>query len=358
VELVEVTGMTRSTVSNIVKDLVDVGVLRTAATSRNGRHAVQVSLVRGQGLVAGIHFSSRRLRLVIAESSGKVVAERSDLIAGDNRADTELDRAVILLAAMAEEMGNSLSDVKAVGVATAVPVDSDGSTPKLGINAGWEGVRIRDILQKLLSCPVAIGSEATLGALAEVRTGAASGFQTVVYLHAGYTISAGFVFEGQPFIGAGTRYGLLGHVSFDGDGGICRCGNRGCLETTASGRALVSQFRDEPGMNRLSDLVDTAIEGNPRTSRVISDAGRSLGIAAAAVCNLIDPDILVVGGELAATGELLLGPMRHALERFVVGGTKLVPEVVPGGWAPRSAIVGAVESALALLSSRSVVRVA
>src|SRR5690606_23998084 len=129
-------------------------------------------------------------------------------------------------------------------------------------------------------------------------------------------------------------------------GPICRCGNRGCLETYASGPALLALFPESEGMQRLGDLLAAADAGVGSAMRVIADAGRHIGIAAASLCNLFDPEVIIVGGELAQAGEILMAPMRHALERSALAAMSGLPEIVGASFGEWAETRGAIAMAL------------
>ena len=345
IELAGATGLSPATVSNIVKELTATGVLHTSFTSRSGRRATLVSLARQVGLVAGAHFSTRKLHVAIADATRSVVAETSLPLAPDHRHDAELDRLSLLLGDMVEGLGGSLSDLLAVGLALPAPVDprtSVISTP--GLLPGWDGVDIARSLSARIGRPVHVDSEANLGALAEAREGAARGASSSVYITVGHAISAGLLVDGDLFRGVSGRTGQIGHMTIDENGARCRCGNRGCLETVAAGPALLAGFSETDGIHRLRDLVTAAGDGVAAAQRTIADAGRHIGIAAASLCNLIDPERIVVGGELARAGEILLAPLRHSLERSSLGGG--VPEIVASDFAEWAETRGAIALAL------------
>lgn len=347
VELAGVTGLSPATVSNIVKELSGYGVLHTSAGSRSGRRAVEVTLARQLGLVAGLHFSSRHLRVAVADVAHTVVAENSVPIALEQRYDRELDRAALLLGDMLQSVDATLGDVLTVGLALPVPVDRrTGMVSAPGILRGWEGVRVADQLAARIQRPVVVDSDADVGALAEYRFGAGADAQGLAYLRVGHSISGALVIDGEVFRGTTGKAGQLGHVTIDENGPICRCGSRGCLETLAGGPALLDLFRGEPGMQRLRDLLARAEAGDASARRVIADAGRHIGIAAANLANLFDPDVIVVGGELASAGETLLAPLRHALERSVLGGLSDGPRVLQGELGERAELLGALSLAI------------
>jgi predicted NBD/HSP70 family sugar kinase len=315
VELAGSTGLSPATVSNIVKELTAAGLLHTSITSRSGRRATLVSLARQLGLVAGVHFSSRQLHIAIADATRAVVTQTSLPLALDHRHDAELDRLSILLGDMMETLGGSVSDLLAVGLALPAPIDPrTGMVSTPGLLRGWEGVDVAESLTARIGRPVFVDSEANLAGLAEAREGSARTASSSVFIRVGHTISAGLVVGGDLFRGVNGKAGQIGHVTIDENGPMCRCSNRGCLETYAGGPALLSLFPPSEGMQRL----------------------RHIGIAAASLCNLFDPELIVVGGELGEAGEILMAPMRHSLERTALASASGLPEIVGatfGGWA-------------------------
>lgn len=347
VELAGSTGLSPATVSNIVKELAASGVLNTSVTSRSGRRATEVTLARKLGLVAGLHFSSRHLRVAISDVGRTVVAENHVPLALDHRHDRELDRATLLMSDMLESVDAGFDDLLAVGIALPAPVDvRTGMIATPGLLRGWEGVDVARVMGNRIGVPVFVDNEATLGGMAEARFGAARGTRGAAYIRVGHGISAGLVINGSVYHGVTGKAGQIGHVTIDENGPICRCGSRGCLDTLAGGPALLELFRDDPGMQRIRDLLVRADTGDASARRVIADAGRHIGIAAASLCNLFDPELLVIGGELAQAGEILLAPMRHALERSALAGEFGVPEIVQGDLGDRAEVLGCLALAI------------
>ena len=347
VELAGSTGLSPATVSNIVKELAASGVLMTSVTSRSGRRATEVTLARKLGLVAGLHFSARHLRVAISDIGRTVIAEHHVPLALDHRHDRELDRATLLLGDMLDSVNASFSDVLGVGVALPAPIDrTTGMISTPGLLRGWEGIAIAEALENRLERPVFVDNEANLGALAEVRAGAARGTRGAAYIRVGHTISAGLIIDGSVFHGVTGKAGQIGHVTIDENGPICKCGSRGCLDTLAGGPALLELFRDDPSVQRIRDLLLRADAGDASSKRVIADAGRHIGIAVASLSNLFDPETLVIGGELAQAGETLLAPLRHALERSALAGGQGVPEVVQGQLGDQAELIGCLALAI------------
>ncbi|MDS0246557.1 ROK family transcriptional regulator [Microbacterium aurantiacum] len=347
VELAGSTGLSPATVSNIVKELTASGLLHTSFTSRSGRRATLVSLARQVGLVAGVHFSSRHLRIAIADATRTTVTQTTLPLPLDHRHDAELDRLSLLLGDMMESLGGSVTDLLAVGLALPAPIDPrTGMVSTPGLLRGWEGVDVAESLTSRIGRPVHVDSEANLGGLAEAREGAGRASRSSVFIRIGHTISAGIIVDGDLFRGVNGKAGQIGHVTLDENGPICRCSNRGCLETYAAGPALLSLFPPGEGMQRLGDLLQAAESGDGSSRRVIADAGRHIGVAAASLCNLFDPELIIVGGELGLAGELLMAPMRHSLERTALASADGLPEIVEASFGEWAETRGAIATAL------------
>lgn len=347
VELAGATGLSPATVSNIVKELSSSGVLHTTPSTRSGRRAQHVTLARALGLVAGIHFSTRHLRVALADVAHTVVAEHHLPLAKDHRADNELNRTARLIADMLDSVDATMGEVLAVGVALPAPINlSTGTISRTGIMRGWDAVPVAEVMERRLKRPVFVDNNANLGARAEFRSGALRGKENAVYLSIDDGIGAGLIINGKVFRGHNGSAGEFGHLTIDENGPLCRCGNRGCLETYVGGEALIESLRGNHRGLKLHDIVVRAIAGDPKCIRAIADAGRHIGVATANLCNIFDPSRVVVGGELSQAGELLLGPMRHALERAVIVGPENVPDIVQSQLGARAEMLGAIAFAV------------
>ncbi len=347
VELAGITGLSPATVSNIVKELSAVGVLHTSPTTQSGRRARYVTLAHALGLVVGVHFSTRHMRIALADVAHTIVAEHHLPLAKDHRADNELDRTTLLIADMLESLQATMSEILAVGIALPAPVDrKTGTTARSGILRGWDGIPVAEVLERRLRRPVFLDNAANLAALAELRMGAARGKQDAIFIDIGDGIGAGLVINGQIFRGHNGSAGEFGHITIIENGPLCRCGNRGCLEAIAGGYAILEGLKPTHGNLKLNDVVTKAMGGDPGCTRAIADAGRHIGVAAANLSNLVDPERLIVGGELSRAGEILLGPIRHAMERSVIVDELSMPDIVQGQFGVRAATLGAVAYAI------------
>lgn len=347
VELAASTGLSPATVSTIVRELLGAGLVDTAQTIRSGRRAQMVTVARRVGLAVGIQVGHRHLRIVLGDFAHEILAEQSLPLPNDHRYDTTLDRAALLVVDLLERVGASLDEVAGIGVGVPAPVDAaTGLISVRGIMRGWDEVHLGQTLSKRLARPVFVDNDANLGALAESTLGAARAYRDSVYVRASYGIGAGIVIDGRVHRGFAGTAGEIGHVQVDPAGAICGCGNRGCLETVVGASALVGALRANRGTLALRDVIQLAKEGDQGCARVIADAGTQIGAVVAGLGQAVNPQVVVVGGELAETGDLLLGPMRDAISRRVPLNQIAPLEVVPATLGTRSEVVGALILAL------------
>jgi predicted NBD/HSP70 family sugar kinase len=188
---------------------------------------------------------------------------------------------------------------------------------------------------------VHIDNDANLGALAEHRQGTGRGHHTLVFVKIASGVGAGIVIDDRLFHGADGTAGEIGHLTVSDQGPMCRCGSRGCLETyTSSEHILRLVSATLPGAT-LQDLVDEATSGHVSAQRALEDAGLHLGWALASLVNLLNPSVVILGGEMVRAGDLLLDPTRTGLRRHALDAVAQTP-VVASALGSRASLVGAV----------------
>jgi predicted NBD/HSP70 family sugar kinase len=358
-ELARRTGLSRTTVASIVGELEAAGVLvetedGAGASPRGGRPPRRLSFSRGAGVAIGIDFGKRHLRVAAADLSHTILAEAERPVRAEDPAEAGLDAAVGLVEEVMAGAGVTGDQVVGVGLGLPGPIDRrSGRVGSSSILPGWVGVRAADELSARLALPVEVDNDANLGALAELYWGAAAGRSHVVYLKISTGIGAGLVLDGRLFHGSGGMAGEIGHAIVDEQGPVCRCGKRGCLETLAGASALAELL--EPRLGRAistAELLALATSGDSGARRVIADAGRHIGGVVATLCDLFNPELIVVGGELGRAGEVLLDPMREQVHRNAIPATARDVEIVSGVLGPRAELLGALALVLAYWPSR------
>jgi predicted NBD/HSP70 family sugar kinase len=205
----------------------------------------------------------------------------------------------------------------------------------------WTGRHAGEELSRRLDLPVAVDNDANLGALAEVSLGAARGLSDVVYVMLSSGIGSGLVTGGRLHRGANGFAGELGHVFVVEKGAVCRCGSRGCLETVASTEALLDLLRPAHGPElAVAGMLELVAAGDRAANRVVYDGGRAVGRVLAAFISCLDPEVIVVGGELSPAGEPLLNGIRDAIDRYALPGAAARVEVRAGVLGDRAELLG------------------
>jgi len=179
-----------------------------------------------------------------------------------------------------------------------------------------------------------------------VTLGAGIGARDAIYVMVSNGIGAGLILDGELYRGSSGTAGELGHVLVDESGPICRCGNRGCLEMMAGGRAIIGLLRPSHGDDlTLDDAVALAIDGDSGARRAIADAGRVLGRSVAAFVNAFNPELVIVGGTVSAAGDVLLDPMQEAVHRYAIPSAAADVRIKSGVLGDRAEVLGALELA-------------
>jgi predicted NBD/HSP70 family sugar kinase/biotin operon repressor len=347
-DLARRTGLSRSTVSTIVAGLQAEGMVvdRDAdgrAGGGGGRPPALIALDPKAGLAIGIDFGKRHLAVALADLSHELIAEEWREMPDDYGAEAGMDRAAELVEMLLESSDGDNGRVLGVGMGLPGPVHRSGVVGSSAILPGWAGTQAAERMGDRLGMHVWLRNDANLGALAESIWGAGRDVAGLVYLKLATGIGAGIVLGGRLFEGAGGTAGEIGHTSLDETGDICRCGSRGCLETYASGTAiaaLLTRSLKEP--LSLDDVLARALEGDPGCRRALADAGRHIGAAVADLCNLINPERIVVGGSMAVAGDVLLDPLREAVGLRAIPSAAEDVQIVPGELGERAELLGAV----------------
>nr|WP_042436493.1 ROK family transcriptional regulator [Streptacidiphilus albus] len=342
-EIARSTGLSAATVSNIVRELKEAGTVVVTPTSSGGRRARSVSLSADAGIVVGVDFGHSHLRVAVGNLAHRVLAEESEPIDTDASADEGFGRAEALVTRLLEQTG--FRTEKVIGVGLGVPGPIDGETGALGSTAilpGWTGIAPGQELSARLGMQVYVDNDANLGALGELVWGAGRGLSDLAYIKVASGVGAGLVISGQIYRGPGGTAGEIGHITLDESGPVCRCGNRGCLETFVAARHILNLLSSSHGADlTVPKVVQLAQRGDLGCRRVLADAGRQIGTGVANLCNLLNPRRVILGGDLAEAGDLVLDPIRESVARYAIPSAARQLSVVPGTLGGRAEVLGA-----------------
>ena len=267
------------------------------------------------------------------KAAGLLVAEGGEILSrhvAETPAD-DVDATMSTLFEVIERLGKE-SDPVAVGIGGAGMVDFEAGVMRFAPNLAWRELPIRDMVSEHTGLPCILDNDANAACWGEYRFGAGRGYRYVLLLTVGTGIGGGIVADGVLYRGAHGFAAEVGHVIVEPDGPLCGCGNRGCLEQVASGRALDRLARDAAAQHadgliaRLSGtgevtgrhVTEAAERGDQVARQILEEVGIRLGVGIAGFVNVLDPEVVVVGGGVAEIGDPLLEPARRAYRETVL----------------------------------------
>ncbi|MEJ3745260.1 ROK family glucokinase [Actinomycetes bacterium KLBMP 9797] len=310
-------------------------------------------------LTIGVDVGGTKVAAGVVDLAGEVLAQTRRDTPAEDVAKTR-DVIIEAVAELAREY-----EVEAVGIGAAGWIDASRSTVLFAPNLAWRDEPLRDHVSTAVDLPVIVENDANAAAWAEFRFGAArNADDSMVLFTIGTGVGGAIVFGGELVRGAHGIAAELGHMLSVPDGHLCGCGRKGCLEQYASGHALVryarAGARQEP--DRAAALLDLAAgdadeiigpmvtaaakHGDPVSREAFAQIGHWLGIALADMVQILDPQVLVVGGGVAEAGDLLLGPTRRSyLDALAQRGQIDVADVQPAEMGNTAGVIGAADLA-------------
>ncbi len=348
-ELVDLTGLSRSTVNQAVGRLLVEGRISEgeAATkgpgSGSGRPATKLRVVASGAPVAGIDFGHNHVYVAVADALGRPLGDAEARLDVDLDAMTAMEAAADLLARLRRQ--HRLTRLAAVVAGIPGPLDlRAGLVRSPTILSSWVGLHPARELSDRLGAKVHVENDAVLGAVGELHRGAGSRLRDFLYVKASHGIGSAIVIDRKPYRGSTGLAGEIGHTHLEGRAELCRCGNRGCLEAAASVATIREQIaHTRPGSDAAS--IDLAAGGDPIAERILNEAGRTIGRVLADLCNLLNPSALVIGGELGASGTQVIEGIQSSVRRHAQPASVDTLEVLPAALGIRAEITGAVQLA-------------
>ena len=347
-ELVRRTGMARATVNGLVTELLTAGLLAEgpATAAGPGRPARLLTLGPAAGCVVGAVVGGAGVRAAVADLTGAVLVER----------DLELDTADVAgsLDAVAGLIRGCVASSGAGRIWSAVagfsaPISSGtGAIVASSVLPGWGGVVPDAELEARLGLRVNVRNDADLSLLGEVAHGAARGHRTVAYLRISTGIGCGLLLDGHVHHGATGAAGEIGHVQVDETGALCRCGNRGCLETIASPREILAVLAATYGETLTPAQVTELARRDATAERVLADAGRMIGRVVADLANTVNPSLVVLDGPLIDPEGIIVAGVRESVRRYAQPEVADATVVRASALSGRAAVLGAIDAAVSV----------
>ncbi len=319
-EILEYTGLARSTVTSRLATLQSAGLVTTDGTNAagRGRPPSQFHFREDNGALLLADAGATGVRTALTDLDGTINHEipvTLDITIGPEK---WLTKVCALFAQLLDREGCDASFIRGIGIALPGPVDfASGTVVQPPIMTGWNGYHIRSWFADTFTCPVIIDNDANAMATGEYAT-AESERTSMIMLKIATGIGAGIIVDQHIYRGEDGAAGDLGHIQLappgDRDVPQCRCGNYGCVEAYAAGWALVrdlqAQGRD---VRNVPDLVHLVRNGDPLALSMTRDAGRAIGIALADAVSLLNPAVVVIGGELGDAASNLVAGIRETI---------------------------------------------
>lgn len=352
-EVGRVSGLSRTAVAARVGALLESGlVVEGADTDRSpssgGRPPVRLRFNSEAGVVLAGAIGRSRTQLAVCDLEGAVLAAHDlDQEVGSAAADL-MPQVVAGLTELLHGLGRSADAVRAVGLCIPGTVDRvRGASLDSPVMAGWDGVELAPFLRELTAAPVYVDNDVNVMALSE-RRGHLEHHRDLVFVKASTGIGVGIVTGGQLLRGALGAAGEIGHTKIPAAKGLpCRCGDTGCVEAVAAGWALVQAARTGGHeVTHVRDLVELAIRGDTDARHLVRVAGRRIGEVVASAVNLLNPEAVVVGGDLAQVYDIFVAGLRESLysQASALATRELV--IVPVTHGDQSGVVGCAALAL------------
>jgi predicted NBD/HSP70 family sugar kinase len=339
-------GLTRATVSRLVAELIDLGLVRESGQDRDGRAGRPGTVLELDGGVVaiGMEVNVDYLSVLVIDLAGREVLRERQVF----DAAVGPDGCLAALADLYRRTRRRLAARRArpaplvAGVTIAVPglVDVVAGVVAEAPNLRWRDVPVAEPLARMLrlgevggggggrlgGIQVNVGNDANLAAIAEYRSGDWAGTPNLVYITGEVGIGGGIIVDGKPLLGTRGYGGEVGHMNVMPDGPLCGCGRRGCWEACVGLNALLQSARqrprgDVPPERKIEPLVERARAGDEPTLAVLRELGRWIGVGAANLSNLFDPQVIILGGYFAHLGEWILPVAQEALDAGTLART-------------------------------------
>ena len=304
-------SVSRTTVTNLVQDLIAEGYM---ADDGESPLKSTVKLTEKVGVLVSVVFWIDRTLISIASVDGRLLNSREIAENPHESGKVRLSHVEAPLSVMRAQLGDPTVRAGHVAVNTQINVRT-GEVVGSAASSMWKGTNPLKAMGALLDAPICVENTARLAAFVEYeRMGEPA--SSMAYVHLSHGITMGYVLDGALVRGGHGGAGELGHISIDPMGIPCECSNRGCLQQYVSTPAILARLRPILGEKAgVSDFVDAVNNGDHACVSLVEEIGEQLGVAMVTVTNLLDPEEIILGGELAKVGAHLLEPLRRVVRR-------------------------------------------
>jgi predicted NBD/HSP70 family sugar kinase len=351
-ELVTRTGLTRSGIRAVLSDLVSLDLAREERATSQGVPGRPSPLVRPNpagATVLALEIAVDSLAVGVIGLGGEVAdSVRVDRPRGRFSLEETVDD-LIELARVVRARARTRGSTIGVAVAVAGIVRRSDGVVRRAPNLGWRDVPLGASLAAALktTLPISVANDGDLGALAELRRGAAVGSHHVLFIAGEVGVGGGLIVDGRPFTGLAGYAGEVGHIPVNPVGSVCRCGSIGCWETEVGESALLTRAGRLPdgGRAEVDAVLRDAAAGSPAAMNALNNVGRWLGVGLAGLVNVLNPELIVLGGQFGRIYPHVSVTLRAELDRMTLEASREFVRVVPATLGVDAPLLGAAELA-------------
>jgi predicted NBD/HSP70 family sugar kinase len=351
-ELVTRTGLTRSAIRGLIGEFVAAGFVteeQPEPQGTPGRPSPLVRLAPSRATVLAVEITVDSLAVALVGLGGQVL---ESVRVDRPRGHTSVDETVADIGELAIAVGGpgpSRDPIVGVGLAVVGTVRRADGFVSVAPNLGWTNVPLASRLASELAMdvPISIANEADLGALAELRRGAAIGVDDVIFISGEVGVGGGIIAGGRPLTGAAGYGGEIGHIPVNARGAGCRCGSTGCWETEIGERALLRRAgrRVDGGRAEVDEVLADAVAGEAIALAALESEGRWLGIGLAGLINTFNPELIVLGGLFGQIHPFVVRTVRDELDGRALAASLELVRIVPATLGIDASLIGAAELA-------------
>lgn len=351
-ELVARTGLTRSAIRALLGEFVAAELLveeRAALGGLPGRPSPIVRPVAEATMVLALEITVDSSAAAVVGLGGEVLEQHRVERPRDRTSLEERLDDLRALTGQLELLATQRDSIIGVGVAVAGLVRRTDGWVSKAPNLGWHDVPLGSLLGPALGIdlPVQVGNDADLGALAELRRGAAMGADDMIFVSGEVGVGGGIIVDGQSLSGVEGFAGEVGHMPVDPLGAACRCGSIGCWETVVGEEALLRGAGRSPdgGRAAVDAVIDDALAGSPAALESLASMGRWLGIGLALLVNVLNPRVIVLGGLFGRIHPFVGAAIVGELDRRALSAPRALLRVAPAALGEDAPLIGAAELA-------------
>ncbi|MFN2199245.1 MAG: ROK family protein [Anaerolineales bacterium] len=333
--LAEMLGVSRASITAIVSNLVDGGVLEEVGQgkSEGGRPPMLLDVNSELGYIVGVDIGATSVDVALANFKGEILERYAEQADVQTDPESMLGHICDLIDQLLARRAAAPKDVLGVGIGVPGPVYfPEGVLIAPPLMPMWEGYPIKKfVYRRFPSARAVVDNDVNIMALGERRAGAGVGVDNFLFIKVGTGIGCGIISQGEVYRGSDGCAGDVGHICVDYDGPICHCGNPGCLEYMAAGPAIATKGRqavendqseflarrldENQGKLTSRDVGDAAAAGDRAANEIIRQSGKMIGGVLAGLVNFYNPRAIFIGGGVSKIGHQLLSAIRQATLR-------------------------------------------